>query len=64
MIQGEPKITWVGKIEDNQAEKKLNYSVSKLIRTMYWFLELALVNLNIVIQITERNEQKDQLITW
>ena len=58
------KITWVGKIEDNQAEKKLNYSVSKLIRTMYWFLELALVNLNIVIQITEKNEQEYQLITW
>ena len=58
------KITWVGKIEDNQAEKKLNYSVSKLIRTMYWFLELALVNLNIVIQITEKNEQEYQLIIW
>ena len=58
------KITWVGKIEDNQAEKKLNYSVSKLIPTMYWFLELALVNLNIVIQMTEKNEQEYQLITW
>ena len=28
---------------------------------MYWFLELALVNLNIVIQMTEKNEQEYQL---
>ena len=65
MIQGEPKnnLSWEnwGK---PKLKKKLNYSVSKLIRAMYWFLELALVNLNIVIQMTEKNEQEYQLITW
>ena len=65
MIQGEPKnnLGWENWGQPSW-KKKLNYSVSKLIRTMYWFLELALVNLNIVIQITEKNEQEYQLITW
>ena len=64
MIQGEPKNNLGWENWGQPSWKKFNYSVSELIPNMYWFLELALVNLNIVIQMTEKNEQEYQLITW